>query len=376
MKKVRLVLFEDTFGVGGIETFLMQICERIDQNIFDVTLVMASKLTNKYDCALKEHGIRVVPLLGGKELNPLKRFSKALPRFWRLLKDLPVDIIHFNISDGVDLAYVFLAKLRGVRVRIVHSHNSRVNAKWKLIAHRVCKALFHNSANYYFACSTEAALWLVPRAIFDSGDYQLIMNGIDFNSFRFDEKTRRKVREERRWNGHMVVANVARFNAQKNHMFLIDVFRRIRDVRDDALLVLVGDGALKSSVMSHVRDIGLADSVIFIGESDQVPQLMQGFDVMVLPSLYEGLPYTVVEAQASSLPSVISDVVTDMVVFSDLVKKISLNESKEKWAKTVVAMASHNRAQDYPMDSRFDISKVVERLQNLYIEMDGKTHAK
>ena len=138
-KKVKVILFEDKFGLGGIETFITNVILRIDYNLFDIELVVVNKVTDQYDSLFESLGVKV--LVPTEELNPIKRFSKGLPAFKEYLRtNISRDtIIHFNLSDSIDLLYVYLAKKRGIKVRIVHSHNSSATSSLKTLSNRLCK---------------------------------------------------------------------------------------------------------------------------------------------------------------------------------------------------------------------------------------------
>ncbi|MGO5461858.1 hypothetical protein ACTQX0_08780 [Lactobacillus amylovorus] len=140
-KKVKVILFEDKFGLGGIETFITNVILRIDYNLFDIELVVVNKVTDQYDSLFESLGVKVKVLVPTEELNPIKRFSKGLPAFKEYLRtNISRDtIIHFNLSDSIDLLYVYLAKKRGIKVRIVHSHNSSATSSLKTLSNSLCK---------------------------------------------------------------------------------------------------------------------------------------------------------------------------------------------------------------------------------------------
>ena len=140
-KKVKVILFEDKFGLGGIETFITNVILRIDYNLFDIELVVVNKVTDQYDSLFESLGVKVKVLVPTEELNPIKRFSKGLPAFKEYLRtNISRDtIIHFNLSDSIDLLYVYLAKKRGIKVRIVYSHNSLATSSLKTLSNSLCK---------------------------------------------------------------------------------------------------------------------------------------------------------------------------------------------------------------------------------------------
>lgn len=329
-------------------------------------------MTNVYDKDFEDMGIQIDELLDEKISNPIKRFQKGIPAFEKYVQKKEVDIIHFNLSDAIDLLYVRLAKRNGIKVRILHSHNSMVNSRVKLIAHRMGMVFLENTPNYFWACSHEAARWLFPYDIYESGKFELIHNAIDLNNFSYSEMTRKEIREKYGWENQFIIGHVGRFNAQKNHKFLIDIFEKIYEKKRNSRLILVGSGELMQETENYVKEKGLQDQVIFWGESDEVNALLQGFDLFLLPSLYEGLPFVLVESQAAALHALVSDVITKDVNCTDYITYFPTNKTAEQWAEKAIEIYSGAWKRKSPtlqlIQAGFDCKEMASRVDKLYKE--------
>lgn len=370
--KIKLTIFEERFGWGGIETFIINLCNYIDLKKFDVTIVVANKVTDCYDDFFKERNIPIYILVPEIEANPIKRFKKGLPAFSKYLEANKVDIIHFNLSNSIDMQYVAMAKKHGINNRIVHSHNSAATTRIKTIAHRMGKNLWGNSATYYLACSQKAAKWLFPSGVYNKNHYKIIHNAIEADRYKFDANVRNSIRHEFNWNNKLIVGEVGRFNLQKNHKFLIDIFYEIIKLKPESKLILVGDGELRSELENYVQSKGLNEYVEFMGTSNRVPEILQGLDVFALPSLYEGLPFVMVEAQAASLPIVASDTITKEVFLTEYVKYESLQNNPKEWADKILEASEMPRVVstvEKIKSAGFDVKSMAEDLMNLYREM-------
>lgn len=378
-QKINIVMFEDRFGLGGIEKFITNVVSNIDRDRFNIELVVVNKVTREYDALFDLLGVKVTVLLPETEWNPIKRFKKGLPKFKSYLaKNVnKIDILHFNLSDSIDLLYVKLAEKAGVKIRIVHSHNSSATSKIKELAHKIGMLFWSRTPNYFFACSTLAAQWLFPKKIYQNRDYYFIRNAIDVEKYKFDSDKRNRIREENQWDNSLILGEVGRFNTQKNHTFLLNIFAEIIKTHPNSKLVLVGE---KSEKYLEIKDLaeklGLSDKVIFWGKSSKVNDLLQAFDVFMLPSLYEGLPFVLVESQAASLPALVSDTVTKEVKLSKYIEYLSLNKSPKIWADKALELASFTRTPDVEslINEGYDISSMVKNLESLYEKFYGEVY--
>jgi len=258
------------------------------------------------------------------------------------------------------------AKKNNVPVRIAHSHNSNQDKNLKYLVKLYYKRKIKNFSTDLFACGKEAGDWM-----FSGEKYQVIHNAIDSNLYICNIEQRKKVRIE--WNipeDVFLIGHVGRFNAVKNHSFLLDIFTALKKVKEESMLVLVGDGELREKMEKKAAELGIADSVIFTGVRSDVADIMKAMDCFVFPSLYEGLPVTLIEAQAAGLPCVVSENVSNECDKTGLVERVSLKESKDIWAKCILNQIGFNRQNTNEMIKKagYDINVNAQQLQNFYLD--------
>ena len=301
-----------------------------------------------------------------RKRDPLKYFFAL----YLYLRKSNFNIIHVHGSSAIMSIELLAAKWAGCRIRIAHSHNVTCD---HILADRMLRFLFNRLYTHAFACGQAAGNWL-----FDKNPYIIIPNARDLKRFEYNEIARKARREElaipeNAW----VIGHVGYFNIPKNHKFLIEVFNVIARQDDSARLLLVGEGALLPEIRGLVERFSLSDKVIFAGVSDTVERDLCAMDVFVLPSLYEGLPLVIIEAQASGLPCIISDSVTEECIITELVTRLSLENGTSAWATEVihVGKATGNCRGKAPKDKLrvdYDIKISAQRLKQLYEEFAGE----
>ena len=200
-----------------------------------------------------------------------------------------------------------------------------------------------------------------------SGKATLVHNAVDLDYFRFDPEDRADCRAELQLDDRLVVGHVGRFNQQKNHSFLLDVFAEIAQKRPDAVLLLVGKGELEQAVRQKADALGIADKVIFAGVRSDIPRVLSAMDVFVFPSLYEGMPNTVIEAQATGLPCVIADTITPEADVTGLVQYLPLSLEADKWAEAALKAVQTQRKNTHEdfMAQHYNIEGVVQDFVSL-----------
>ena len=225
------------------------------------------------------------------------------------------------------------------------------------------------SATHLFACSNSAAKWLFAN----KADKALILkNGIECDKFVYSPITEKSIREELNLTEeNFIVGHVGRFNHQKNHSFLVEIFSEIVEFNPNAYLLLIGEGPLKKEIQKRVTELDLIDKVKFLGVRNDVHHILKACNVMLFPSLHEGLPVTLIEAQGSGLPCIISDVITKEVdIGAGLIQYENLKSSPQVWAEKI--FHSHAELKDtseYIKKSGFDIKKSSVWLQDYYLNL-------
>lgn len=331
----RLCLFCEKWASGGIESFLFNLLTHIELDGLEVDLVTAQLCQSVFTQPLQGLGVRFVELSGSP-----RRLRENSRQFRDLLRRRHYDVVHLNLFQALSLSYAKLAADAGVPVRIAHSHNAALRKSpgrpLKLALHRWGRKRFARYATHLWACSAPAARFLFGQ----DTPYTFIPNGVDTGRFRFDLQARARIRQELGCGDKLVAGNVGRLCQQKNQDFLLEVFARLRQDRPDSLLLLVGQGEDRGALEEKAKSLGLEEGVLFYGATDRVESLYWAMDVFLLPSRFEGLPVSLVEAQAAGLPALCSPAVTREVALTQV---DFLPLEPRLWAQAIVNVKTMDR---------------------------------
>lgn len=362
---IRVLHFVAKMDRAGQETFLMNLFRKTDAKEFQFNFLCTDPEEGAYDkeiYALGGHVYHTDPLT---IKGPLKQLQ-SVKVLYKALKAHPCDVFHIHTHHALDAFLDALtAKCSGVKTVVVHSHNT--SALYHLKAHAVCKRLLCLLPIKRFACSEAAGHWM-----FCGNHFQVIHNGLDLDVCHFDPEQRNQVRSQMGWEGKKIVGHVGRFNEQKNHRFLIDVFEKMHQLDPDTHLVLVGKGELEEEIRAKVTAKGLDEAVSFLGVRTDVIQLYQGMDMLLFPSLFEGLSVVLTEAQACDLPCLVSDTNSKETILSDRLTMWPLEASAENWAeeaqKVLSSSISRGDNRDQIRAAGYDISQLARDLKKRYFE--------
>lgn len=366
----RIILFVPRFGSGGAEAFVVNAAQGLLADGYDVRILCIDGLESPYDRSLRAAGVTRENILTDEIRSPILRYAKAYWGFFRYLskRGSSVDVLHVNAAQGEELPFVAIAKRAGIPIRVLHSHNSSVNSKIKYLGHVLCKRLFGNSASDFLACSDSAAQWLFPRGVLDSGDYKIINNGIDVERYAFSDSSRVSKRRELGIECRHIYLNVGRLSHQKNQKFLLDAFKLISEVDAEALLLIAGDGELRDELKAYAKAIGLGEEVKWLGNRQDIPELLCAADAFLLPSLFEGFPYTLVEAQAAGLPCVTSDKVSHQCALTNLCEFAPLDV--QGYAQAALQAAKRGVSRESYAEQvaarGFDLRDTIDTLEYVY----------
>lgn len=366
----KICCFCEKWESGGIESFLHNMLLRMELTDAEVDIVAACLEPSVFTAALEAKGVRFVQL-SGSQRNLLRNYRM----FRQLLRQRKYDVVHFNLFQGLSLYYVQIAKQEGVPVRIAHSHNTDLRKSLtrplKLLLHRLGSRLFTGAATELWACSRLAAEFLFAPKVLKTRRYTFIPNGIETERFRFDPAVRRQVREKMALSDALVIGHVGRLCYQKNQRFLLDVLAELKKIRPDSRLLLVGDGEDRAMLEDAAQQLGLTDSVIFYGVTNEVEKLFCAMDVFVFPSRFEGLGIVAVEAQASGLPVLCSTQVPAEARLSDRAGMLSLEAGPHVWAQAIAsAAAAEDRiaAADWVRAAGFEVCDGAKLLEKKFLE--------
>ena len=357
---IRVLQVVTYMGRGGLETMLMNYYRNIDRNKVQFDFLTHRDERWDYDDEIESLGGKIYHL---PKLNPFnKNYLNALDKFFKEHKEYQIVHCHQDCLSGVVLK---VAKKNGVRFTIAHSHNANQDKNLKYLIKVFEKRKIPKYADKLFACGDEAGRWM-----FNTDNFEVLNNAIDTDLYTYNEEKASKVKKEFGIENKFVVGHVGRFNPQKNHEFLIDVFNEIQKIKEDSVLMLVGDGDLRQEIEQKVQDLGLSEKVIFTGIRSDVNDLMQGMDVFLFPSLYEGLGIVLIEAQAAGLKCIISDTIPKDGIITDDVLSLSLNQSTAIWANEVLKYKGYKRSNNKELIEKadYDIKNNAKKLKQFYIQ--------
>lgn len=347
-----------SMNTGGAETFLMKQYRRFDREKYQMDFCVNVAERGYYDDEIEA--------LGGKIYRiPSKSqdFKKSLKALEEIVRENGYEsVLCSSVKPGTALELI-AAKKGGAKRLIYRSSNSSVDGGTKQkILHSTIGQLAKIVPTVKIAPSKEAAEYCFGKGCIRKGKAFLLHNGIDTDVYRYSDETRAEMRKEFGFTDEYVVAHVGRFSKAKNHTFLLDVFEEMLKINPDSVLLLAGIGELEDEIKQKATVRNLIDKIRFLGLRGDVPNVLCAADVFVFPSFYEGMPNTVIEAQAISLHCVISDRITPDADITGLVEYLPLGDAK-LWAQTAAKYADGYE--------RHDMSKVFKNQK-----YDSETTAK
>lgn len=364
MEPIRVLNLFTIMNRGGAETMVMNYYRKIDREKVQFDFLVHREEEGAYEKEIKELGGRIYRMPPIYPQN-FSLYKKKIREFFEEHKEYK--IIHSHMSE---LGYFALreAKRQGIPVRICHAHNAPHGFEWKMLVRNYFKKKMMPYLTHMFMCGKESGDWLYGKEHEDK--FIQLNNAIDAEKFRYNEKKEQEIRKELDVEGKFVIGHVGRFFKQKNHTFLIDIFKEIQEKKKNAVLLLVGTGELKEEIEHKVKDLGLEKKVRFLGVRSDVNKIMECFDVFLFPSLFEGLPVTMVEAQAAGNLCIISDSIPRECCITKNVRIYSLEKDANSWADFVISESQNYEKKDMYDDivnAGFDINKNAKWLEEFYI---------
>lgn len=364
---VRVLNVLGTTNLGGAESRVMELYRAMDKRKVQFDFLVHTDKEGQYDTEIKQLGGSIYHVPRFRVINILS-YRKSLHRFFGDHKEFVAVQGHMTSTAAI---YLPIAKKAGVSMTIAHARSAGVDRGLKGIATKILRSSLKYKTDFCFTCSAEAAEAVYGKNWIEAGQVWTIPNAIDVQRFVFQEKVRQQVRKELGFDHEFVIGHVGRFGFMKNHSYLIDIFAQLCKIRDDAMLVLIGDGELKQEIQEKVNQLGLIKRVRFLGNRFDVERYYQAFDYFVFPSLFEGLPGSVAEAQASGLRCLVSDKVTKEVALTDLVTYKSIEEPAASWASEVMRNSKKALVREdmraVIAEKDFDVQKLAVKMEAFYI---------
>lgn len=344
----------------GINSFIVEYMTAMDKSGMDIRVLATNNAEESTIQRVKESGCEVVSIPYRKQ-NIIKYFFKL----FRYIAKEKIDIVHVHGSSAIMSVELLAAKLAGCKVRIAHSHNTICENQR---VDQILRPVFDKLYTECFSCGQEAGKWL-----FGNRKFIVIPNGRSLKKYEYNQKKRLQYRKELHIpDDALVIGHVGRFNEQKNHKYLIQIFYEFHKRYPKSYLVLIGTGDTVTKVKQQVTELELENYVVFTGAVNNVPDYLSAFDVMLLPSLYEGLPLVVIEWQISGLPCLISDNITNECKITSFVEFESIETTPETWAKDIVELKIEDRNINKDKifkevrDAGYDIDEDAKKLKKLY----------
>lgn len=372
-KKKVLQYFWGKLDAGGAETFIINLFSQMDKGLFDVDFLVYEDKKYFYSDKVKELGGNVVALSKSESRFFSIRLLKRWRRLYKLLKNGQYDVFHCNCDFSLKFVELFLAKKAGIEKRICHSHNSALETttlkgKVSYIVHLVCRPILVHFSTDLLACSEESADWLFGKKNAKRHKAIVINNGIDAEYYAFDKEAREQYRKEIGVENEILLGNVGRFTQIKNQKYIIDIVEFALRNNYKVKACLIGAGEEFKNVESIVKERCLDNNIVFVGTTDRVRDYLMAFDCYVMPSLYEGLPVSGIEAQATGLPCVVSSTVVRQLDITGNVSFVDLDAGVEYWWNEILKLSSlsRNDMKDQVCQAGYDIGTIAKRVVDIY----------
>lgn len=357
-------------GLGGAESRVMDLYRSVDRTQVQFDFAVHNAQRDHFDDEIEK--------LGG-HIYRMPRFRlynwPAYRGAWkRLFMEHPDYVcVHGHMTSTASI-YLPVAKKAGVKRTVAHARSAGTDAGWKGRLTRLMRRNLWKKTDYCFACSALAGEAVFGKRACEKGTVHVIPNAIAVEKFVFDPEKREKMRGRLHVQERFAVGHVGRFNPMKNHPFLLEIFAQIKKEKENAVLLLLGEGGGMNAAKEKAHQLGIADCVYFLGNQENVADYYQAMDFLVFPSLYEGMPGTVLEAQAAGLPCLIADTITPEVQVTELVQAMSLNASAQEWARNVTGRVQKASETGQKRRSRaeelkkagFDVNSQARRMTAFY----------
>ena len=361
MEPIRVAQVVGKMMNGGVEAVVMNYYRHIDREKvqFDFIVDEDSTIIPREEIESLGGRIFIIP--------PYQKLNKYIPALIKLFKGNKYKIVHSHINT-LSVFPLYAAKRAGVPVRIAHNHSTAAKGETKKnILKYMLRPFAKVYATNYAACSEYAGEWLFGKKSMERGEVTIFNNAIDLDKFKFDENIRNEVRKELGLDGKFVIGHVGRFCYQKNQEFLVDIFEEVYKQDKNAALMFVGDGPDREKVEEKVKSLNLTDSVLFLGNRNDVYRIYNAMDVFVLPSRYEGLPVVGVEAQANGLQCLLSDKMTKETKMTENAEFLSIENPIPDWARHCLSdFKREDKSFVEVQQAGFDIKHQADNLRAYY----------
>ncbi len=356
MKKILLVA-TSPLCIDGLTKIEMDVIE-YNRDVIKFDFAYSYGLNNVYGKRLKNWDIKCY------NIPPRKNIFGHIYALQKIVNEGKYDAVYIHGNSPMMILEALPAKIGHASRVITHCHSSQ--SKFPLIRY-IVKPFFNALVDVKIASSEYSAKWA-----YDGNRVQVIVNGINIQQYKFDKNVRKRVRKELNCEDSLLIGHVGRFTEVKNHKKVVEIFSKIIKYNPKAKLLLIGEGELKRKIKKQVSSLNLDNHVIFLEETDQIVDYYQAMDLLLLPSLYEGLCLVSIEAQANGMPVVMSNKLTPETYATDNAYAIDLKESAENWAYKIlnsIPIQRNENSVEQLYNKGFDINKMMDKVQNILLNI-------
>lgn len=366
---IRILNLFTIMNRGGAETMVMNYYRAIDKSKIQFDFMVHRQERGAYDDEIEA--------MGGRIFKMCPIYPQNLFRYQQMLKEFfdnhpEYQILHSHMSELGYFAFKEAIK-HNVPVRICHAHSSpnfkieSFKEKLKVLPREILARGMRKLSTDFFVCSKIAGDWLFGKK--NENKFIMMNNAVNATSFAYDKKTADKIKSEMKWKDKIVVGHVGRLIVPKNHTFLIDIFQQFHTKHPQSILVLVGDGDQRENICNKIKKLNLENSIILLGFRPDTANLYKAFDIFVFPSLYEGLPVSLIEAQSAGLSCVVSNTISTQAQILSNYSILSLKDSPKIWVNEMEKHLNDKRENTTVniKKAKFDIYSNAEWLTNFYL---------
>lgn len=371
-KKIKILLSVSSLGIGGTETFVMNFYRHINRESFQIDFIIYSDRLDFYD-EVNASGskIYVSPV---QSRNKLIKLLRNMLYVYQVVRKGNYHAVHCNGCSFVTILNAALPSkmIKGTRT-IVHAHSASERDRNPLgfTIKEILKAGLSRMADVGIACSNPAGRAKFTKKFMLSDKYMVMHNAVDMEHFKYNISKRKTCRERLGVDNKILIGAVGRLEEEKNHEFLLDALYHLLKMNVRASLLLVGGGSLCDKLRMKAEELQISDNVLFVGSVKDTSEYYSAMDIFVMPSIYEGLPFSLIEAQVNSLPCLVSDTITREAECTKRVFYKSLKDGAHDWARKLVDIINMDLDRNLSSDSDirdhgFDISYEVKKLEKIY----------
>lgn len=363
---IRILQYIGSLNIGGSQTMIMNYYRNIDRSKIQFDFIVDRKNDTFFVSEIESMGGRIYYLDYLKGYNIIN-FKKQWNLFFK--KHPEYKVIHCHVRSVASIV-LKIAKKHGLRT-LCHSHSTSNGKGIKSLMKWFLQKKIPKYSDYLLACSEESAIWLYGENNYKNNNCVIINNAIDTKKFLYNENIRNSVRKKIDLENKKIIIQVGRFVDVKNYFYTIELFSKLLKTNSDYFLLLVGNGPLKQTMTNKIQILGLENDAQILENRNDVNELLQASDVYLMPSIFEGLPLSLVEAQAASLPCIISKNISGGKIIKELIYDLDINNNYDEWMekiKEVSDLKRKNRLREIEK-SGFDIDKNVDKLINIYLEL-------